>query len=72
MNLYGKLGREGSHPTMKTSRKLLLCHNQLQNSETEADLNFPSSWESPEANSLFLPVQNESIPECLGFWATIR
>jgi hypothetical protein len=32
-NLYGKLGRESIHPmTKKKSRKLLLCHNQLQKS----------------------------------------
>jgi hypothetical protein len=29
-NLYKKLGRESIQPAMKYSRKLLLCHNQLQ------------------------------------------
>jgi hypothetical protein len=42
-----------------------LSQSATKKSEAEADLNFLSYWESPEANSLFLPVQNESIPECL-------
>ena len=42
-----------------------LSQSATKESDTEADLNCPSYWESPEANSLFLPVQNESIPECL-------
>jgi hypothetical protein len=39
-----------------------LSQSAAKKSEAEADLNFSSYWESPEANSLFLPVQNESIP----------